>query len=132
MKKTLTKDITRYDEKMKIKFDVKTFKAVGIGLLFALPTFFLLYFTAGAIPAVMVSVLLLCSLIMLQVGTVQGMTLLKYLYFMSMYVFVPKLRRKPYSREKSTIYTRLCVLTENELKQERRGENAKKRKEKKR
>ncbi len=132
MKKQLTKDITRYDDKMKLKFDAKTFKAVGIGLLFAVPTFLILYFTAGAIPAVMVSILVLCALVLLQVGTIQGMTMSRYLGSIIKFAFIPKLRKKPYSREKSDVYSRLYVLTEDELKQERRRENAEKRKEKKR
>ncbi len=132
MKKQLTKDITRYDEKMKLKFDAKTFKAVGIGFLFAAPTFFLLYFTAGSIPAVILSVFVLCALVLLQVGTIQGMTMSRYLGSVIKFAFIPKLRKKPYSREKSDVYSRLYVLTEDELKQERRRENAEKRKEKKR
>lgn len=126
MKKQLTKDITRYDEKMKLKFDAKTFKAVGIGVLFAAPVFFLLYLTAGAISAVMLSVLVLCALVLLQVGTVQGMTMSRYLGSIIKLAFIPKLRRKPYSREKSDVYSRLYVLTEDELKQERSRENAQK------
>ena len=131
MKKTLTKDITRYDEKMKLRFDAKTFKAVGVALLFATPIFFLLYFTAGAIPAVMVSVILLCFIVLLRVGTVQGITLSHYIGSIIKLAFIPRLRRKPYSREKSTVYTRLYILTEEEQKQERKRENAKKGKEKK-
>ena len=128
MKKTLTKDITRYDDKMKLRFDAKTFKAVGIGFLFATPTFLLLYITAGAIPAVIISVFLLCALVLLQVGTIQGIAMSQYICSIIKFAFIPKLRRKPYSREKSSLYSRLSVLTEDELKQERRHENAEKRK----
>ena len=129
MKKTLTKDITRYDDKMKLRLDAKTFKAIGISLAIAAPIFALLYFTAGAIPAVMVSLLVFGALVMLQVGTVQGIPATKYVSMIIKLTFSPRLRAKPYSRETSSVYNRITVFTETELKQKRKEtENAKKQK----
>ena len=125
MKKTLTKDITRYDDKMKLRFDAKTFKAMGISLLITAPVFVLLYLLASAIPAVMVSLLLLCGLMVLQIGTVQGMTMSDYIVALLKFAFVPALRKKPYSRAGSHTYSRITILTEAEEKHEKR-QNAEK------
>ncbi len=120
VKKNLTTDIRRYDDKMKLKFDLKTTKAVGIAFVFAAAAFALLWFTAGEIPAVVVSAVILGGLILLQVGTIQGISPIKYLSMWLMLTFIPTYRNKPYCRDKSGEYNQIVVDTDAELRQERR------------
>lgn len=101
---------------MKLKFDSKTFRAVGIGLLIASPVFVLLLLTAGAIPAFIIGVALLCGTVLVLVGMVQGMTLWEFFISMLRQAFHPE--SKPYSHEK--MGSRIVVLTEEEFRNERR------------
>lgn len=118
MKKALKKDITRYDEKMKLRVDLATLKAVGISVAVAAPIFLLLYFTAGMIPAVFVSFIAALALVILQIGKIDGISLAQYIGKMIRFVFFPKERKKHYSHDSGEY--RIQVMTERELKQKER------------
>ena len=118
MKKALKKDITRYDEKMKLRVDLATLKAVGISVTVAAPIFLLLYFTAGMIPAVFVSFIAALALVILQIGKIDGISLAQYIGKMIRFVFFPKERKKHYSHDSGEY--RIQVMTERELKQKER------------
>ena len=118
MKKALKKDITRYDEKMKLRVDLATLKAVGISVAVAAPIFLLLYFTAGMIPAVFVSFIAALALVILQIGKIDGISLAQYIVKMIRFVFFPKERKKHYSHDSGEY--RIQVMTERELKQKER------------
>ena len=125
MKKTLKKDITRYDKKMQLRFEAATFKALGISLAVATPIFLLFYFVAGTIPATFISFALACVLMLLQIGKVDGISLASYTLKVLRFAFLPKERKKPYSQDSGEY--RICILTEQELKQkERKTSNGKK------
>ena len=125
MKKTLKKDITRYDKKMQLRVDGATLKATGISLAVAVPIFLLLNFTAGMIPAIFLSFTVLCVLMLLQVGKVDGISLAQYIGRILRFAFFPKERKKHYSQDSGEY--RICVMTERELKQkERKMTNGKK------
>ena len=118
MKKALKKYITRYDEKMKLRVDLATLKAVGISVAVAAPIFLLLYFTAGMIPAVFVSFIVALALVILQIGKIDGISLAQYIGKMIRFVFFPKERKKHYSHDVGEY--RIQVMTERELKQKER------------
>ena len=125
MKKTLKKDITKYDKKMQLRVDMATMKAIGISLAVAVPIFLLLNFTAGMIPAIFVSFTLACGLMLLQVGKVDGISLASYMLKVLRFAFLPKERKKPYAQD--TGEYRISIMTEQELKQkERKISNGKK------
>lgn len=125
MKKTLKKDITKYDKKMQLRVDMATMKAIGISLAVAVPTFLLLNFTAGMIPAIFVSFTIACGLMLLQVGKVDGISLASYILKVLRFAFLPKERKKPYAQDSGEY--RISIMTEQELKQkERKISNGKK------
>lgn len=125
MKKTLKKDITKYDKKMQLRVDMATMKAIGISLAVAVPTFLLLNFTAGMIPAIFVSFTIACGLMLLQVGKVDGISLASYMLKVLRFAFLPKERKKPYAQDSGEY--RISIMTEQELKQkERKTSNGKK------
>ena len=125
MKKTLKKDITRYDKKMQLRVDKATLKAAGISLAVAVPIFLLLNFTAGMIPAIFTSFITLCLLMVLQVGKIDGISLAQYIGKILRFAFFPKERKKHYSQDSGEY--RIYVMTEQELKQkERKMTNGKK------
>lgn len=117
MKKTLTKDITRYDDRMKLKFDLKTFRAIGIGLGLAIPTFLITNRLVGSIQALLTSLMVLCGVVLILVGTIQGMTVWGYLTSILKQAFNPRRYQKPYSHEDGGY--RIVVLTDEELRKER-------------
>lgn len=118
MKKTLKKDITRYDKKMQLRFEAATFKALGISLAVAAPIFLLLYFVAGMIPATFIAFALACVLMLLQIGKVDGISLASYTLKVLRFAFIPKERKKPYSQDSGEY--RVRIMTERELKQQRK------------
>ena len=125
MKKTLKKDITRYDKKMQLRVDMATMKAIGISLAVAVPIFLLLIFTVGMIPAIFVSFTIACGLMLLQVGKVDGISLSQYIGKILRFAFLPKERKKPYAQDSGEY--RISIMTEQELKQkERKNSNGKK------
>ena len=126
MKKTLKKDITRYDKKMQLRVDGATLKAAGISFAVAVPIFILLNFTAGMIPAIFLSFTVLCVLMLLQVGKVDGISLSQYIGKILRFAFFPKERKKHYSHDSGEY--RINVITDRELKQNERriADNAKK------
>ena len=126
MKKTLKKDITRYDKKMQLRVDGATLKAAGISFAVAVPIFLLLNFTAGMIPAIFLSFTVLCALMLLQVGKVDGISLAQYIGKLLRFAFFPKERKKHYSHDSGEY--RISVMTDRELKQNERriADNAKK------
>ena len=125
MKKTLKKDITKYDKKMQLRVDMATMKAIGISLAVAVPIFLLLIFTVGMIPAIFVSFTIACGLILLQVGKVDGISLASYMLKVLRFAFLPKERKKPYAQDSGEY--RISIMTEQELKQkERKTSNGKK------
>ena len=119
MKKALKKDITRYDEKMKLRVDLATLKAVGISVAVAAPIFLLLYFTAGMIPAVFVSFIVALALVILQIGKIDGISLAQYIGKMIRFVFFPKERKKHYSHDSGEY--RIRIMTEQEQKHKERS-----------
>ncbi len=121
MKKTLTNDIRRYDDKMKLKFDAKTFRAAGISAAISLVIFVAVIFTAGELPAIVSSIVVFGVLLILQIGTIQGISLIKYLFMTFCFLFCPSMRKKPYCREANTTYCQIVVLTEQEQKQGKKG-----------
>ena len=125
MKKTLKKDITKYDKKMQLRVDMATMKAIGISLAVAVPIFLLLNFTVGMIPAIFVSFTIACGLMLLQVGKVDGISLASYILKVLRFAFLPKERKKPYAQDSGEY--RISIMTEQELKQkERKTSNGKK------
>lgn len=125
MKKTLKKDITRYDKKMQLQLNKATLKALGIALAVAVPIFLLLNFTAGTIPAIFVAFTVACLLAVLQIGKVDGISLAQYASKALRFAFSPKGRKKHYSQDSGEY--RIYVMTERELKQkERKMTNGKK------
>lgn len=125
MKKTLKKDITKYDKKMQLRVDMATMKAVGISLAVATPIFLLLNFTAGMILAIFVSFTVACILMIFQVGKVDGISLAQYTIKVLRFAFLPKERKKPYAQDSGEY--RISIITEQELKQkERKNTNGKK------
>lgn len=125
MKKTLKKDITKYDKKMQLRVDMATMKAIGISLAVAVPIFLLLIFTVGMIPAIFVSFTIACGLMLLQVGKVDGISLASYMLKVLRFAFLPKERKKPYAQDSGEY--RISIMTEQELKQkERKTSNGKK------
>lgn len=125
MKKTLKKDITRYDKKMQLRVDGATFKAAGIALVAAIPLFLILNVTAGMIPAVFLSLTIGCLLLLLQIGKIDGISLAQYLGKLIKFAFFPKERKKHYSHDSGEY--RIKVMTERELRQkERKNTNGKK------
>ena len=125
MKKTLKKDITRYDKKMQLRFEAATFKALGISLIVAAPIFLLLKITVGMIPATFIAFALACILMLLQIGKVDGISLAQYIGKILLFAFLPKERKKPYSQDSGEY--RIYVMSERELKQkERKMTNGKK------
>ena len=125
MKKTLKKDITKYDKKMQLRVDMATMKAIGISLAVAVPIFLLLNFTVGMIPAIFVSFTIACGLMLLQVGKVDGISLASYMLKVLRFAFLPKERKKPYAQDSGEY--RISIMTEQELKQkERKTSNGKK------
>ena len=131
MKKALKKDITRYDEKMKLRVDLATLKAVGISVGIAAPIFLLLYFTAGMIPAVFVSFIVALVLIIFQVGKIDGISLGEYVLKTIRFVLFPKERKKHYSHDSGEY--RIRIMTEQEQKHKERStaQNVQKKKVKK-
>ena len=125
MKKTLKKDITKYDKKMQLRVDMATMKAIGISLAVAVPIFLLLIFTVGMIPAIFVSFTIACGLMLLQVGKVDGISLASYMLKVLRFAFLPKEHKKPYAQDSGEY--RISIMTEQELKQkERKTSNGKK------
>lgn len=124
MKKTLKKDITKYDKKMQLRVDKATLKAAGISLAVAVPIFLLLYFTVGMIPAMFISFTTLCILMVLQVGKVDGISLAQYIRKLLRFAFFPKERKKCYSHDSGEY--RIYVMTEREQKERRNTQNEKK------
>ena len=124
MKKTLKKDITRYDKKMQLRVDKATLKAAGISLAVAVPIFLLLNFTAGMIPAIFTSFITLCLLMVLQVGKIDGISLAQYIRKLLRFAFFPKERQKCYSHDSGEY--RIYVMTEREQKERRNTQNEKK------
>ena len=125
MKKTLKKDITRYDKKMQLQFNKATIKAVGISLTVAIPLFLLFNFIAGIVPGIFIAFTVGCLLTTLQVGKIDGIPLIQYALKALKFAFSPKGRKKHYSHDSGEY--RLLVLTERELKQnERKNINGKK------
>ena len=118
MKKTLKKDITRYDKKMQLRVDSSTIKATGISLAIAAPIFILINLAAGMIPALFLSFTVLCILMLFQIGKIDGISLSQYIGKILRFAFCPKERKKPYSHESGEY--RIYVMTERELKQKRK------------
>ena len=110
---------------MQLRVNMATMKAVGISLAVAVPIFLLLNFTAGMIPAIFLSFTVLCALMLLQVGKVDGTPLAQYIGKILRLVFFPKERKKHYSQDSGEY--RIYIMTERELKQkERKTTNGKK------
>lgn len=126
MKKTLTKDITRYDDKMLLRLDGKTALAIGISILIAAPIGILLYFNVGAMPAIITSVAIIGISVILQLGTTSGMPLYKYISLTLLAVIDPRSRKKPYSRISGSTYERITVLTVDEESEKKSNETRKK------
>ena len=118
MKKTLKKDITRYDKKMQLRVDSSTIKATGISLAIAAPIFILINLAAGMIPALFLSFTVLCILMLFQIGKIDGISLSQYIGKILRFAFCPKERKKHYSHESGEY--RIYVMTERELKQKRK------------
>lgn len=78
MKKTLTENITRYDNKMRLRMDMKTFKALAIALLPSALVGWLLCKLSIMI-GLPVMVLLFLALAALQIGLVEGVPLYRFL-----------------------------------------------------
>lgn len=78
MKKTLTENITRYDNKMRLRLDMKTFKALSIALLPSVLVGGLLCKLSIMI-GLPIMVLLFLGLAALQIGLVEGVPLYRFL-----------------------------------------------------
>ena len=78
MKKTLTEDISRYDEKMRLRMDKKTVRAIAVSLLPSLFTGGILW-RISPLVALPAAVPLFLVLLLLQIGTVDGMPLTGYI-----------------------------------------------------
>lgn len=79
MRKTLTENISRYDDKMRLRLDLKTAKAFGIALL---PAAFLggvLSIVLTVLIGIPLAVTLFLALLLLQIGVRDGMPLYAFL-----------------------------------------------------
>lgn len=126
MKKVLTKDITRYDSKMKLRMDKRTFKAAAIGLMLAVPIYFLIDILLGeSIIAAIFAIATVAFALLVQVGTVDGIVLSEYISHICKFLFVNSSRRKHYDNGSGEPY-RIKVLTAFEkYHTERRSDNEK-------
>lgn len=119
MKKTLKKDITRYDNKMMFRFDKKTILATIKSACIGAAVAFLLYFVVGLLFAIFFGTLIGAIILVMQIAVVDGITLKDYLKRMIIIMFDPKARKKPYQMRNDDPY-RICVLTSQE--QKKKGE----------
>ena len=127
MKKTLTKNITRYDNKMVFRFDKKTILSTIKSACFGAVIAFLLYFVIGLIFAVFIGVLVGAILLVIQIAVTDGITLKDYLKRMIIIMIDPKSRKKPYQMRNDDLY-RICVLTSQEQKKKGEANEGKRKK----
>lgn len=109
MKKTLKKDITKYDKKMQLRFDKDTLKAGIISLILVVPLFLLINLTLGTIPAVFISFLIGCIAMLLQIGKVDGISLLKYIFKIFNFVLFAKNRKKCYAQDSGEYRIKISI-----------------------
>lgn len=119
MKKNLTKNITRYDDKMKFRFDKKTIIALVKSVCIAAVVAFILYFILNLIFALFLGMVVGCIALIIQIASVDGMTMLDYIKITVKATIDPKMRKKPYQMQNDEPY-RICVLTSAE--QKKKGE----------
>lgn len=77
MKKTLTQNISRYDNKMMLKLNWRTVRALLISLLAALLSYVLISLLLSGFDALIGSCIMFFALAVLQLGEVGGVPLLK-------------------------------------------------------
>lgn len=106
MKKTLTKNITRYDDKMRIKTDRPTILAALRSFALAAAVYILFGFFVSILIKMPIAVIVFFAAFIFQVGTVGGMRLSEYVGEMLRLTGDPRARRKPYEY---TDGERLCI-----------------------
>ena len=115
MKKNLTKNITRYDQKMMLRFDKKTMfallKSVAVGGAIA----FALYFVIGMIFAMFTGSIIAIVGLVLQVASIDGVTMLDYIKITIKSMIDPSIKKKPYQMVDDEPY-RICVSLSSKKK----------------
>ena len=115
MKKNLTKNITRYDQKMMLRFDKKTMfallKSVAVGGAIA----FALYFVIGMIFAMFTGSIIAIVGLVLQVAAIDGVTMLDYIKITIKSMIDPSIKKKPYQMVDDEPY-RICVSLSSKKK----------------
>lgn len=115
MKKNLTKNITRYDQKMMLRFDKKTMfallKSVAVGGAIA----FALYFVIGMIFAMFTGSIIAIVGLVLQVAAIDGVTMLDYIKSTIKSMIDPSIKKKPYQMVDDEPY-RICVSLSSKKK----------------
>lgn len=115
MKKNLTKNITRYDQKMMLRFDKKTMfallKSVAVGGAIA----FALYFIIGMIFAMFTGSIIAIVGLVLQVASIDGVTMLDYIKITIKSMVDPSIKKKPYQMVDDEPY-RICVSLSSKKK----------------
>lgn len=119
MKKNITKNITRYDDKMIFRFDKKTIIALAKSVCIAAVVAFILYFILNLIFALFLGMVVGCIALIMQIVSVDGMTMLDYIKITIKATIDPKMRKKPYQMQDDEPY-RICVSTTTE--QKKKGE----------
>lgn len=77
MKKTLTEDISRYDEKMRLRMDKKTVRSLALALVPACVIGAILW-QISILVALPVAVPLFLAVLLFQIGMIDGMPLTEY------------------------------------------------------
>lgn len=96
MKKALTKNITRYDDKMRIKSDRPTILAALRSAALAVAAYFIVGMFASILVQMPIAVIVFLASFIFQIGTVGGMRLTEYVGEMLRLSGDPRARRKPY------------------------------------
>ena len=101
MKKTLTQNITRYDNKMTLRINVKTVKAIIISLIAAAIVFALFIKLFGMVITLILSVTVFLLVFIYKIGMVGGVPLSDYVRKIFRMLIKPGEQNLEYSHEKS-------------------------------
>lgn len=118
MKKTLTENISRYDDKMRLRLDWRTVRAILISLVPAVLLGWLLSYITIMI-ALPVALIAFFGLALIQLGTVDGYTLSTY---------IKEVLRQLARRRLFYLYTETNRMTDAEKGREPHGEQKQKKK----
>ena len=96
MKIRLTQDITKYDEKMKLRFDLSTLKKIAASILTAVAVYIVALIPVGPVHAITVALIIGFTLFMLLASQIDGKSGLQYIFAFFMQFVVNTEARKPH------------------------------------